>query len=698
MATPKQVVTGLGGAIGSSYVRQSNQVFFVEFNGKISVLDLVRPLAGVVSQGTVVLPATSVFVCDTGAVGAPGSAGDFRLEQTPRTQPQLRPVAGTQIVNLGPVDFGALTHAELQNLTYSTTPIPLSQLASGDVFAVLTSTGNYCKVKVGRRGTKVTIEWVTYKLGPRYRVLGTGFNQPEDIAVTAGGRYAYVTERIGNLQRVDLTNTNSRIAVSKAMTAPHQIALDEDRAVAYVVEYANPGRLLRIDLTNGTQTVVANNLENAIGLLVTKDKQYAYVSEQTPGPHMGTVSRITLSTGNHERLVEGLTNPFLMTWTDASESAILIPERDPANRISLIDLTRAPVEAVPVATGVPFRPSSVAVTAPNQVVICCDKEIDLLDLASGAFTSAGPLFMGIGHVPNDHIIDGYADTTQNPVTHQPESYFLSVKDAPFGGTLALMVNHELARKLGAQFYRIYVDGSPQAQGWSDYKWDSGLDTFVLKAAGQVNDFFRVRGAGEIWYNYWLGYFLDTTALPDGLHKISVEAFGANASGNPGASKGSDTVIVCIDNQWPRAVIERIIYWDDPDNPNPALRSHEVATCEIVQGKSDEFTFFIEAVDPQGQHLLGWSLVALWGDNKSAGIDSEGYDPTHVSPNRQWLGVHGEVPVAHWHATVPSDVAAGDLSSRRCAHTFYLAVWDRVINGWGYIHSASYHKSITLLLS
>jgi hypothetical protein len=40
--------------------------------------------------------------------------------------------------------------------------------------------------------------------------------------------------------------------------------------------------------------------------------------------------------------------------------------------------------------------------------------------------------------------------------------------------------------------------------------------------------------------------------------------------------------------------------------------------------------------------------------------------------------------------------ANDQTSIHCAHLFSLSAWDRVINGWGYIHDAAYYnKSITL---
>ncbi|MBV8857643.1 MAG: hypothetical protein JOZ96_06125 [Acidobacteria bacterium] len=48
--------------------------------------------------------------------------------------------------------------------------------------------------------------------------------------------------------------------------------------------------------------------------------------------------------------------------------------------------------------------------------------------------------------------------------------------------------------------------------------------------------------------------------------------------------------------------------------------------------------------------------------------------------------------APWHAAV-----AGHPTSTHCAHTFFLSVWDRVINGYGYPHNRNYHKSITIWL-
>jgi len=40
----------------------------------------------------------------------------------------------------------------------------------------------------------------------------------------------------------------------------------------------------------------------------------------------------------------------------------------------------------------------------------------------------------------------------------------------------------------------------------------------------------------------------------------------------------------------------------------------------------------------------------------------------------------------------------DITATACGHSFFLYAWDRVINGWGYIHgTAGYQKTITILL-
>src|SRR5262249_52584419 len=152
---------------------------------------------------------------------------------------------GAQIVNLGPVNFAAVTPDTLSSLTYGSAPIignndPSNKLTTNDVFAVKTSSGNYAKVKVVTYGYDLHLQWVTYHLNSPYHVLGTGYTNPEDVKASADGAHAYVTERSGDLVRVALASANraSATVVTSGMTAPQQMYLDETHHAAYVVEYA----------------------------------------------------------------------------------------------------------------------------------------------------------------------------------------------------------------------------------------------------------------------------------------------------------------------------------------------------------------------------------------------------------------------------------------------------------------------------
>jgi hypothetical protein len=548
MATSTQLVTGLGGAIGCDLRRTHNQLLFVEFAGKLSRLNLFRH-ATVVSTGTKILKGTWTFDLENGNEGGVGPGFDIWWEQQTQIARQMVPINNARIVNLGVVGFNAITSDTLQYLPYGTTPIhgnndATNKLVPGDVFAVLTKQGNYAKVKVLSYGYDLNIKWVTYHLDPAYTVLGTGYQQPEDVKVSVDDLHAYVTERTGDLLRVTLSNANRAAAtvVSAGMTAPHQIFLDEAHQAAYVVEFASPGHLWRINLTNGARTAVVSDLDQAVGLVLSSDLQYAYVSEQTAGPDKGRVSRIQMSNGARLKLATGLTNPFFLTWADDSETTLLVPERDPVNGIRSINVTSGGTNVV--ASGVPTRPSSVAVPTSGKMLICSDAIIEQIDFGSGIFQPAGPLLMGIGFIPFDKVqASGLADTTVDP------TYFYQVKNTPFGGTLPLMVNHLRAFNDGAAYYRVKVDGAVRLDSWTDEKWNGfqyvPQTTGPTLVAGQPG-WYPVHSLAELflWMNPSLGSLMDSTILSNGLHTIVLEF----VNGGGGLIETSTPLTILVNNQ------------------------------------------------------------------------------------------------------------------------------------------------------
>ncbi len=517
-----------------------------------------------------------------------------------------------------------------------------------------------------------------------YSVLGSGYTQPEDVVVSSDETTAYVTERSGNFLQVDLTNANRAAAavLTGGLNAPHQIALDEDHGHAYVVEFSDPGRLLRIDLTTGTPTTLVPDLHFAIGLVVSANGRYAYVTEQLAGGN-GRLSQIDLMTNLRTVLFTSPTAPlFFMSWADPGRSSILVTERDPADDVWVIDLTNSPPTARTLATGVPSRPSSVNATSPDILLLCSDSQISQIDLVGGVFSIGGPIILGVGLVPVSRIEQsavspklGYADTTVDL------NYFFQVLDTPFGGTLALMFNHERAwTTLGARYYKIFVDGVLAVQPWSDYLWNTVTNSFDLQTLNPAyGGFFRVRAPGQIWFNHWLGYLLDTTALTGGLHTVHVRVYAhhTNASEINILADPYHSIQLMVDNRGPHTSIDEI---DHDGNP--------VATCAIIDSGTYFFDFRITARDLDG-NLKSWSLSAEWGDNKSALIASANYPS--VDPPPTWFGPSG-APVGPWDCQIPADP-----TSWRCAHTFRLGAWDRTINGYGYLYYNEYNKSITILL-
>lgn len=359
----------------------------------------------------------------------------------------------------------------------------------------------------------------TNPLSPVHTVLGTGYANPEDIELSADGVHAYITERSGNLVKVSLSTPNraSATVIASGMVAPQQMALDEAHNNAYVVEFAPAGHLYRIHLTTGVKTPIAVTLNTAVGLVITSDRQYAYVTEQAPG----RIRKIRLSDGFATNIVTGLTAPFFLTWGDSAEASLLVAERDPANRVTRVDLSTNTTSLV--AGGFSSRPGAVALMSPSRMLVHGETTLSIMDFLP--FLASGPLFMGFGFIPFDKVIqaagpnEGLADTTV------PPGYFYQVKDTPFGGTLPIMINYPAAIAIGATHYRIKIDGVVRMDTWTDEKWNGVMfapETVSPVAFNFQTGFYPVRLSPFLYINPALGSLTDSTGLSNAVHKLEVE--------------------------------------------------------------------------------------------------------------------------------------------------------------------------------
>jgi hypothetical protein len=153
--------------------------------------------------------------------------------------------------------------------------------------------------------------------------------------------------------------------------------------------------------------------------------------------------------------------------------------------------------------------------------------------------------MGIGKVPFDRIIGGLANTAVDP------AYPYQFHDAPFGGTLPILVNHQRAYDEGARFYRVLVDGARRFDGYTDYRWNAALGRYeahtqAAVAIGGATGFYPVHAPSELflWQSPALGLRLDTVGLADSMHTLRVDFFDATGA----AVASSAPLAILVNNQ------------------------------------------------------------------------------------------------------------------------------------------------------
>jgi len=275
------------------------------------------------------------------------------------------------------------------------------------------------------QGTIAAIDAITGE----YKVLGSGYQNPEDIVLTADLSTAYITEDEGNLLRLDFTSDNldrsQAIVVSQGMKLPMQIALDEAHGKAYVVEdVETDGRLLSIDLETGNQTTIVGRLDKAFGLVVTKDGKFAWVGEIG---NRGRLSVVNLETGFLRPRFEELDHTFFLSWEDEREDAILAMQWDPdLNWVARFHIASDDTEAQVLGEKWPLPFWSIAVLPNDRFVVVSDDELTMF--------ATSVLIPKIGDVGASvfvkHFEDEFIRWTQTGEVLEPHTtYRLRIKTA-----------------------------------------------------------------------------------------------------------------------------------------------------------------------------------------------------------------------------------------------------------------------------
>jgi len=544
------------------------------------------------------------------------------------------------------------------------------------------------------------------------QTIASGFSHPEDVQLDLAHGYAYVTTRddagtTGALWKVKLS-TGVKTMVTFNLGAPQQFFLDVANNQAFTVGY-DDGRLRRIDLSTGAKTPITTGLHHPVGLAVTQDRKYAYVTEQDAPAR---ISKIDLTTGDNlgPIIANGvggvsLVAPFFLAWTDASQNSLYVAERGTANKVSRVEIlshTKNEVltEGAPVPAWWGWPTGIVVSSLGSKVFVTTGSAVIQADLVDITDLTKEPIFTMVGNVPSGKISNsGYATTDPG--------YFYAVTHSPFGGTLNIFGNFNRfkAPPLNAAYYQVLVskDGGapvPLNLSWNVYKFNTatGEDDLVPVAPdpaapsppGGPGPKYLIPAEYPLNAARWKPPFLMMRwpSGENGLYVFSVKIF--NAAGNPISFPVAwkNSLAVTIDNTPPD--VKLVSIWQ---KGCPGHSPKEVLACDIVSAAPNQFYFRITADDPN-QHLLNYGLTAMWGDNQSESVYSDTYS-SHLVPAapHAWGGVQNfDVP----RSPPGSGGTATTWSAKsNCAHTFYLGAWKRTIDGYNYLLYRDYHKSITI---
>lgn len=330
------------------------------------------------------------------------------------------------------------------------------------------------------------------------------------------------------------------------------------------------------------------------------------------------------------------------------------------------------------------------------------------------------LFHGIGVIDPHSLHDGYATT--GPADDLPNR-----KDCPFGGSLHIKGQFDTTGPAAPQYYQLLFarwDG-PTApadgdfapvlnESWTVSKYDptshdwTSLTIEPLSSVVSGEKVYEIPDYTDITQNKktrlirWVTHRNDSGVrrYPDGKYDILVKAW--DAAGNPvilnPVHPENNRLTVVLDNSRPQALLRRI-------GSHDILRTDEMhpytPTCPVfrkaVDGPVLQVAF--DATD-ENLHFLKYDLFFITGHNiymdsarkiytGKAGTDERFLEyrrhmvipPPWGPPVASETKPPGGLPMEtfNWNIGHPDVVP--------CAYQVRLKVWDRTINGYGYIHRA-----------
>lgn len=334
------------------------------------------------------------------------------------------------------------------------------------------------------------------------------------------------------------------------------------------------------------------------------------------------------------------------------------------------------------------------------------------------------LFHGIGMVDPHSITDGYATTG-------PGDDLRNKKNCPFGSSLHVKGQFDTTISKPPKYYQVlYAQWSGSTspnlsefqpilnESWTVSKYDAGTGDWkplvVEPISGviagekvyEIPDYLDITLTKKTRLITWTTHRKDTGVrrYPDGKYDLLIKAWDASGKPvdlNPSHPKDNRLTVV-IDNTWPKALLKII-------GTHDILRTDEMhpytPVCPVFS-KTDtalggSLNVAFDATD-ENDHFLQYRLSFITGHNFYVDEFVKRYDGDSGSDEVfKCTRKHTQIGTGTVTTTHPPDdlrppggfndeVVNWDISSPdavRCAYQVRLDVWDRTINGYGYIHHA-----------
>ena len=332
------------------------------------------------------------------------------------------------------------------------------------------------------------------------------------------------------------------------------------------------------------------------------------------------------------------------------------------------------------------------------------------------------LFHGIGVVDPHSITDGYATT-------DPWDDLSNRKDCPFGSSLHIKGQFDTTIPNPPKYYQVlyakWDDITPPAlsgfkpilnESWTVSKYNTATSDWEPLVIEPINGVipgekvYEIPDYTDITLNKktrlikWTTHRQDAGVrrYPDGKYDLLIKAW--DASGNPLVLNSShpenNKLTVMIDNKWPKALLRMI-------GTHDILRTDEMLpytpVCPVFSKSSDgpNLSVTFDAID-ENEHFLKYLISFITGHNFYVDETIKEYDGKSGPKERfKVTKKHKAVGTGIVTPTYPPDEFKlpggfnnegvdwniGSPDVVKCAYQVRLRVWDRTINGYGYIHYA-----------